>query len=176
MNVEYGFKEGARVPRGASPAVIGNRLEELRSKNGGVLTADLILEAAKNQNDPMHSWFDWNPLDAARKWNLSQARQLVSSITVVYRTEGSKETKSVRAYLSVATETAREYRAIIDIQTDERLRDAILERALTELKAFQRKYEDLREFTSIFAELEVIDRRILAREMEATPAEHLPSA
>lgn len=166
MNLEFAFRAGARVPTGADPAMIGARLEELRLANGGTLTTKLVLEAASNPADILHSWFDWNDNDAAQNWRLAQARQLVSSVVVIFRNDGDKEAKHVRAYISVATESAREYRAVSDMQNDDKLREAVLERAYMELKAFEKKYRSLQEFASLFSELETIERRIQLRHDE----------
>jgi hypothetical protein len=65
------------------------------------LTASIVVKEAKNDKSPLHKCFDWDNKSAAQKWRLSQARNLIDSVTEVVIIDG-KHTKQ-RSFYNVKT-------------------------------------------------------------------------
>lgn len=61
---------------------IARALEGITRANGGRLTPELIVEAARPRRSVLHTEFDWSNESAAHKFRLEQARQLITYVTV----------------------------------------------------------------------------------------------
>lgn len=58
-------------------------LKRLEVKNGGVLTADLVVADARRKSSPLHRRFEWDVEKAAKKYWLETARGIIASVKVV---------------------------------------------------------------------------------------------
>jgi len=136
-------------------------LEHVRVANGGFLTPEAVVESAKDENSPLHPFFDWDDTEAARKWRIVQARRLIRlSVTVI-----KPEVEPVRAFVSLPKDRGvNGYRSTVQVLSDEDLREQLLECALRELQAFRRKYAMLSALKELF---EVADR-ILSGNVEGS--------
>lgn len=63
---------------------IGPELIRLKNENGGVLTKNLILESATEEDSVLHSDFEWDDETAAQKHRLDQAGYMLRSIMIVW--------------------------------------------------------------------------------------------
>jgi hypothetical protein len=68
-----------------TPAVQA-RLSLLENEHGQ-LTPAIVVADAKDETSPLHALFDWDVTDAAEKWWLAQARQIIRSVKLVITTE-----------------------------------------------------------------------------------------
>lgn len=66
-------------------------LERLREENGGALTSEAIVEAAKAKGSPLHDLFDWDLKRAARCHWINQAEGLIRRFRLVYRPTTKEE-------------------------------------------------------------------------------------
>lgn len=82
------------------------QLEEIRLRNGGILTRRAVVDAARVKSHPLHGEFDWNDKSAAEAHRLEQAGELIRSITLVIVTE-ERRLESV-AYVRAPTAGHRE--------------------------------------------------------------------
>jgi hypothetical protein len=79
--VEYKLRDGFNV-RGNITAV-AERIEWLKKKHAdkknpdGYTTPQEVLEDARNPESPLHGHFTWKESEAARKWNIEEARHLI---------------------------------------------------------------------------------------------------
>src|ERR1700691_4809541 len=58
-------------------------LNLLLVKNNGVLTAEDVLAQAEDPTSALHAYFTWDEEEAAHKWRLIEARQLITSIRII---------------------------------------------------------------------------------------------
>ena len=58
----------------------------LAKQHKGVLTPEIIVQAAQNEDNPLHNQFDWNDSSAAHKHRLDIARQLLRAVRFEVRT------------------------------------------------------------------------------------------
>ena len=133
---------------------IGREIDKLVSKNGAATPEDL-LDSAARKSSPIHDLFDWDDSEAARKWRIAQAGQFIRYVRVrVVSTSPSGEQKAVkvRAFSSVKdSDGERGYQPTPRCMDNENLRKQVLERALSELRAFEAKYGHLQELSGVLA-------------------------
>lgn len=70
-----------------SESAIRDALYALADLNGGRLTPEAVVEAAKNPEHPAHGHFTWDNTEAAILQRLYEARRLIRSVKVEIRTE-----------------------------------------------------------------------------------------
>lgn len=135
----------------SNPEVI-SALKAVADANSGILRAVDVVEAARPDTSPLHSQFDWEDSEAAHKWRLHQARNLIR-VTVEYIGTGDEKT-STRVFVSLTTDRQEDggcYRATAAVMSNSEYRRQLLADALEEMKRFEKKYADLKELVEVFA-------------------------
>lgn len=156
---EYHWRDGMRQQAGARVVpvqVVGERLEQLREEADGLLTPDAVLDDAAAPESPLHAFFEWDDTEAARLHRLEQARGLIRSVVVRYRSNENEE-RSVRAFVNVTRDETPGYTTSVVAMSDADMRAQVIRKAWAELQAFRRKYRDLVEFGKIFTTMEELD-------------------
>ena len=82
----------------AQAARYGVELARLQVEYGAI-TAEVVVEEAKNSRSPLHDAFAWDDTLAASRWRMHQARDMIGAIKVVYDDNGAE--KSIREFLNV---------------------------------------------------------------------------
>lgn len=160
---EYAWKPGARLQSGARvPAqVVGDHLEFLREGAGGELTPAMVLEDAAGHNSPLHPLFEWCDSEAAHRYRLHQARQLIRAIVVRYRETRDSAPKTVHAFVNLRNDDKQHfYTTTVVAMSDEQLRAKAVRQAWAELQAFRKRYGNLIEFGQLFASLDDLERSL----------------
>lgn len=154
----FEFADGVRFQAGQHPDanVVGNYIEMLRKKFHGELTPQDILDDARHDNSPLHSFFEWDNSAAAEQYRLQQARGLIRAVVAVYVREDQPAIRT-RAYIHVPEPSAPHYREASHAMSQSKTRKMVLDRAWNELKAWKAKYKDLQEFAGLIRVIEVID-------------------
>lgn len=62
-------------------------LEKLFKQNNDELTANSVVESAKEKTSPLHDYFEWNDSIAGEMWRLHQARKLFGHIKIDVKIE-----------------------------------------------------------------------------------------
>jgi hypothetical protein len=148
----YEFAENSRFQSGASQNAkeVGEHLELLRKQCKGELTPRDVLDDAKNNNSPLHSFFEWDDGEAAEQYRLQQARGLIRSVVAIY-TQPDQPAMRVRAYVHVPEAGAPHYRDTQSAMSQEKTRDLVLQRAWRELSAWRARYKDLKQLADLFS-------------------------
>lgn len=149
----YGWVPGRGIA-GIDSQSVGEELGRIH-EDAGELTPTVVLKAARRKRSPLHDAFEWDDAKAAEDHRLWQARYLIGS--VIIRSVEGEDTPPVRAFVSVAAGTGREYVPTVEARSDPFLREQILERACSEALAWRRRYSDLAEFAGVVA---VIDETV----------------
>jgi len=133
-------------------------LEKVRQRNGGDLTAELVVEAARDPKSPIHDQiFDCLDEEAAERYRLWQANSMIRCFRVTY---AEAEDTPVRGYVVVTRDGRRgNYRATNEALRHESYRDNVLQQALAELQSFRRKYADLKELSVVLNAVEEVLER-----------------
>lgn len=139
--------------------IIKSEFDRLLKKHG-VLTPEIIIDAAKDKRSKLHPFFEWNNAKAAHQWRLEQASMYLRKIKVTVERDGS-DPVSARAFICIRRaddETDRgEYHPIERVLNDEEMCNQMLESAYSELRSFQRKYRTLRQLAPV---MEAIDETL----------------
>ena len=154
----FEFAEGARFQPGNHPDAnaVGRHIEMLREKFKGELTPQDVLDDARHDNSPLHSFFEWNDGAAAEQYRLQQARGLIRAVVAVY-VQDDKPAVRTRAYVHVPEPSAPHYREASHALSQTKTRKMVLERAMNELKAWRARYKDLQEFAALVEIIDTID-------------------
>lgn len=116
----------------------------------GALTPALVVETAADANHPLHNRFQWDDAEAAAKWRLEQARQLIRSVKIVYREATEQEQRRTgRGYLSVRRENGPVYVPAAEVVADPFAKRLVLADMEREWKALVRRYREFAEFAEM---------------------------
>jgi hypothetical protein len=143
---KYSFREeGPLALKGAKRANaqrIGTELERIAKANNGTLTPRATVDAATDERNYLHRFFEWNNERAADAHRLDQARYLIRVIRVVDETRQDSPVRM--AFLSVSDGKAgRSYIPLANVIDSPRLSILVLEQAERDLAAWQRRYSEL---------------------------------
>lgn len=106
-----------------------------------------IVEKAKDESTELHKCFEWDNTKAAEKYRVYQARQIVCHL-IVKEVNDEPQKQEVRFFYK--TDSQEGYKPTSYIMRNEDEYQKLLDRALSELKAFQKKYSTLKELDGLF--------------------------
>lgn len=135
------------------PAVVAE-LKTLTEKNQGLLMPEEVVQAARNESSPLHSQFEWDDGEAAERYRIWQARQLIN-VSVEYISNGTKQIQT-KVFVSLSTDRRTGgYRTFVDVLADDDRRAQMIQDSLNAMVHFQEKYKQLSELREVF---KVMDR------------------
>ncbi|GIW89962.1 MAG: hypothetical protein KatS3mg109_1339 [Pirellulaceae bacterium] len=115
-------------------------LEHIREAHGGRLLPEHVVEAARDPASPLHSHFTWDDGEAAHRYRLWQARQLIRAVLIKVPTpQGAVRT--VHAYVHVTKANAQYYQRITVARVDEL--ESYKREILADLEAARRTLDEL---------------------------------
>jgi hypothetical protein len=136
-------------------------------KRDGVIIPEAVVNAAENEDSPIHSFFEWDDSVAAEAHRLWQARRLIK--TVVVNIEGKEKDAFYNVVMATSEGPQRGYVGIKTIRGDEVLYDQVVRNAVMEIKTYQRKYKQLTEIKSLINQ-EVLEQMERTATHETAPA------
>lgn len=141
-----------------NPEII-NELQRLALEHGGIVQPEAVVDAARDEQNPLHSQFEWDDSIAAHQHRLWQARQLLARIVVTMDQKPAQQ-----MFVSVTTDRREGgYRLLTDVMSSDELRAQLLLDAKGEMLRFKAKYHQLNELAKVFAAMdEVSTERELA--------------
>lgn len=154
MNYKYAWARGSHHK--ANPQLAGEVCAKLESEGG--LTPTRLVDASRPEDAPLHDEFEWDDTVAAERYRETQASQVIRHITTVKVND--EETPVVRSFVSIQTRDDDDerikntyigtYRALSEPDT----REMVLNRAMSELGSFRRKYATLKELSGVIAAID----------------------
>lgn len=117
------------------------------------LTPENVLSLAEDEETELHKCFIWDNDEAAHRYRLTQARQIIQSF-VIKRDESEKTLPVIRAYQITTEKNVYQSTRLFLKNKDEY--EALLLRAKRELKAFRERYKSLSELEEIFEAIDAI--------------------
>lgn len=148
--IKYVFREDEPIRiKGAGKAsaqIIGEALEKITEKAGGVLKPRAVVEAARVKNHPLHPHFEWDDALAAESFRLEQARNLIRIVRVE---DASADEGTTRAFLSISDNDGVAYRTVDTVKRSADLQAALLKQAERDLEAFEHRYRELKDICEI---------------------------
>ena len=154
----YEKKYSWRAGKSVSAQVAGEVMEKIE-KRDGTLTKEAFLEESRPIDSPTHNLFEWDDAVASEKYRLYQSRIAIQDIVVtVVRKD---EPKKVHAFVNVVAgkHNNAQYTSVDVAMEDETKRNAVLQNALDELKAFEEKYKEYKELEGVFREFHIANMK-----------------
>ena len=140
----YIWKRGSFMSGDAQ--VAGEVCDKLERR--GNLTPQALVDESRSEDAPLHGMFEWDDAEAAEMYRQVQARQIISSIEVV----AVGDSKPVKAFVSLRVAgQERRYESTEVALSNPDSREKVLKEALSELRAFERKYSRLEELADVIA-------------------------
>lgn len=124
----------------ADPQVIGEALERISRATDGRLTPAAVVDAARDQQNPLHVHFEWDDSKAAETYRLDQAQNLTRIIRV---SDDKTEDGTTRAWRSIKDEGGTAYRHITEIRSSLDLQMALYKQLDRDLEAIQRRAREI---------------------------------
>lgn len=137
-------------------ALIEATLEAHYESHGRLVAAELV-EAAADPGHPLHQMFEWRDDEAAARWRVHQARQMIRQVTInVISSRGEGDDFRIRTWIasrSAVGAGAVGYLPEAEVRGDPAQRERVLRQMLRELNALRRRYRHLSEFWAALGEL-----------------------
>lgn len=162
------MKKAQQVEQDFTPTAL--RREQLRAEmariaeqNGGYLSPESVVDAARNENSPLHDRFEWDDSVAARHHRNLQAGVLIRmiKITVVRQPTSVKELQvtTTREYQSLPSdrkskEVSGSFQPVVVIMSDAEKRKEMLATVLKELSAYRKRYADIAELADVWTAID----------------------
>ena len=144
------WKAGAQFPVKAETAA--STIRSLQASLGQEsITAQELLDASRDEDSPLHDCFEWDDTVAAEKYRLWQARHIINSLEIEIVSEDKPAIKT-RLFLNierVAPKSKGEFVGVDVVLGNRDYRNRVLSYALSELRAFQRKYSAYEELMGV---------------------------
>lgn len=141
----YQFKKESHLSGDAQ--AVGEHLAEL--ERNGPLTPRAVVDANREEGALLHGYFEWDDSVAAELYRESQAGYIIRMVEVVV--QGAEPT---RAFVSVTAKGGdRSYMNVEAALSHSDTRQEVLDRALAELRAFEKKYGTLAELAGVLEEI-----------------------
>jgi len=136
----FKFRSGRAIVN-INPQTCGEELERLRVEKG-LLTPEVVVDAATDATSPLHAAFEWDDTAAAHQYRISQARRLITSIRIV----NSPASPSVVAYVSVKTsENPRSYIPTVEALSNEDIRARLMDELDQFIRTLKSRYSGFEE-------------------------------
>jgi hypothetical protein len=136
--------EVANLYKGIDAQMVADEIADI----GEAVTAEQIVDKAKDENTELHKCFTWDDEAAAEKYRIIEARQIVRHLVREELPDAKNDTPPLRVFYK--TNNGEGYKHIertIIKKEDEY--QALLARAMMELRAFKAKYSMLEELREI---------------------------
>lgn len=121
----------------------------------GRLDAEIVVDAARPKDAPLHSHFEWNNSVAGEAYRKVQARELIRSVKVVYRNDLTGEKGSVRAFQSVrrSDAAAPSYEPVDKVLDDPITTQLLLRDMQRDIEALKQRYGHFVEFRKMVKQI-----------------------
>ncbi len=143
----------------ADPQMAGEELERLTDADGQ-LSPERIVQESRREDAVLHGEFEWRDDVAAEKYRVEQARGIIRNLSVTVVTEEGRKVET-RAYVHVA----EDYRPITVAMRSPSEMECLMDAALRDIDAFQRKYAVLRMLDPVMEEIKKAEVEIRRNKM-----------
>ena len=138
-------------------------LKAIAARDGGLLRPQAVVDAARDEESPLHGAFCWDDTEAARKYRLWQAQDLIRSFRV--KIEEAGQTVEVPVFVGVSSDRTHgtadnPYRLTASVKACPDLLAVAVSDALDQLEALRDRYARLKELSDVW---EAIDKHVARR-------------
>ena len=127
-------------------------LGELEEQKGIVTPKD-ILDIARSEDSPIHGLFNWDDEIAGELYRLNQARALITDVKV--EIQDKKIQKFYNVKIEINGEEKQGYKSVNNIINNEQMKNQIVQDAVSEIRYWQNKYNDITQLGNIINDEEL---------------------
>lgn len=153
-----------------SPETAG-AIQAIAERNGGCITPDMVVEAARNPASPLHEHFTWDIREAARERWREQARALIRAVRVEVTTTDFTYRVPVFVRDPVVPENIQGYVSLGRLRTDEELAREALVAEFARAAAVLARARAIAAALGLADEIEEVRERVLRLSGRASQAE-----
>lgn len=143
------YLNGLSKQIGVSAQTVGEEIERL-SRHENITPTDVVT-AARDENSPLHRFFDWDDQSAAEKYRLTQARHIISAISVTITESAEPVPAFVRVVYQEEAAPTSLYVPIAKAMSNKESRDYLLNEAMIALRGWRKRYSELSELANVFS-------------------------
>jgi hypothetical protein len=147
MNYEFTI---SKFPAKAND--VGKYFEKLHEEYGEI-SPEIIVEKARDENNLLHNYFEWDDTKAAHKYRLEQAKEIIRCLVI--QTDSGNKTRAIVSVQFNNKET-RSYQPLKAAMNNDYARAMLLEQAKRDAQIFIAKYKTLIEKSSVISEMEKV--------------------
>lgn len=117
----------------------------------GALTPRVVVDAAADEDHPLHDRLEWDDAIAGDRYRLVQAQEMIRSVRVVYRkpTGKSRDDGTVRYWHAIRGEDGYSYEPADVVANDPVLTQILMMDMKREWKSLQARYGAFAEFVQM---------------------------
>ena len=130
-----------------TPKSVINELITLSKENK--LNARNVVDLAKNKDNPLHNFFEWDNSKAGEQYRLHQARILIGNVEVIVGQKAVRAFENVNIDVESGKAENRYYLPITEIISNKTLKMQVLTSALSHLNYWKDKYGRYKEVKPI---------------------------
>ena len=135
-------------------------LKQIANRNGGLLRPQAVVDAARDEDSPLHGAFCWDDTEAANRYRLIQAQELIRSFKITVADCGQK--CDVPVFVGVSSDRTgssaeNPYRFTEDVAKNEDLLTTAVKDAMEQLRAIKNRYSYLKQLGDIWSAIEAHD-------------------
>lgn len=132
-------------------------LKEIAKRDGGLLRPQAVVDAARQESSPLHGAFCWDNTEAANKYRLLQAQQIIRSFRVEVVCDRTKI--EVPVFIGVSSDRTEgkaenPYRLAVDVAKDSDLLAVAEHDALEQLQGLRKRLGYLKRLDDIWAAID----------------------
>lgn len=161
----YKFKPGSRFS--VPPQVVGETLERLGEQSNDAVTPAMLVDEARPEDSPLHPAFEWDEETAAELYREEQARHLMRAVIYEEQVAEDGPPRPIQAYVHVRTEDGPGYMPSRVAMASPDYREQVLADALALFEGLRRRFEHLRELSTVFDALDRLFEERARAKMEA---------
>lgn len=140
------------------PAPVAEAVRAVYLRCGGANLAGSILEAAREGNEALRGYFEWDDTEAAEQWRLAQAQSLVRRVKVTLIRSADTDPITVRAYIAARELPSNEapagsFVAIEELAGESDRQAALMQSIARDMARLRAKYRHVGDFLQIASEL-----------------------
>lgn len=135
--------------KGIDPNKAAKEFERIENVYGAI-KPETILKASTPKGSLFHNLFEWDDTEAATKYRLQQARQIINNIQVSIISDG--ESRLIAAYEVVKADNSRTYKCVTSLSSDEITQ--VKNRTIRDLNALRQKLQVYKNFDAAIPHLD----------------------
>lgn len=152
-----------RQPLPLAAKVVGEELERIREKHGE-LRPEIVVEESKASRAKLHKLFEWSDSEAATKWRVHQARNIINVLHVTYKGKDNRRV-TVSPFVvtgNISDMETRQYEPIEVVMADPEKRRSMIEACLHRLLRIRDEYRAYQEFDRVWQAIDSLDQALAA--------------